>query len=72
MTPVERIPIKPITASKIVVLSYTVISLSDDRDTEAVNTVDLLRSCRATYVDDHDALGRSLRIRECQLGRQDP
>ncbi len=31
--------------------------------TEAVNTVDLLRSCQATYVACHGALGRPLRIR---------
>jgi hypothetical protein len=33
---------------------------------EAVNTYDLLRSCQATYVACHSALGRSLRIRVYQ------
>ena len=40
--------------------------------TEAVNTVDLLRSCQATCVACPDALGRSLRTRECLEIRQDP
>ena len=49
-----------------------VVSLSDGTDTEAVNTVDLLRSCQATYVACHDALERSLRIQVYLLVRQDP
>ena len=53
--------------------SYTVIfRKSDGRDTGAVNTVDLLRSCQATYVACHGALGRSLRTQVCLLDQQDP
>ena len=64
MTPVDKIPMRPITARMIVFESYTVIiNLNDDRGTEAVDTCDLLRSCQATYVACHSALGRSLRIR---------
>ncbi len=63
-------PTSPITARTIVFESYVIIGY-DDKGIEAVNTVDLLRSCQATYVACHSALGRSLRIRECQLDRQD-
>ena len=66
MTPVDKIPISPITARMIVFESYTVMNEIRGRDTEAVNTVDLLRSCQATYVACHGALGRSLRTRECR------
>ena len=63
-------PTSPITARTIVFESYVIIGY-DDKGIEAVNTVDLLRSCQATCVACHFALGRSLRIREYQSGRQD-
>ena len=44
----------------------------DGMGTEAVNTVALLRSCQATYVACHSALGRSLRTQGYQHTRQDP
>ena len=53
--------------------SYTVIvNLSDGKDTEAVCTYGLLRSCQATYVACHSALGRSLRTQGYRLVRRDP
>ena len=72
MTPVERIPIKPITARMMVFVSYAIIRKYDGRGIEAVNTVDLLRSCQATYVACHGALERSLHTQGCPDIRQDP
>ena len=63
-------PTSPITARTIVFESYVIIGY-DDKGIEAVNTVDLLRSCQATYVACHSALGRSLHTQVCQLDRQD-
>ena len=52
-------------------LERDVINSYDGTDTESVNTVDLLRSCQATYVACHSALGRSLRIRVYLLVQMD-
>ena len=72
MTPVDKIPISPITARMIVCESYTVIfSLIDGRGTEAVYTDDLLRSCQATCVACLVDFGRSLRTQGCLGTRQD-
>ena len=72
MTPVDKIPISPITARMIVCESYTVIfMMCDGRGTDAVNTDDLLRSCQATCVACLVDFGRSLHVQVCQGTRQD-
>ena len=71
MTPVDKIPMRPITARMIVFESYTVMNEIRGRGTEAVDTCDLLRSCQATYVACHSALGRSLRIRVYRFVQKD-
>ena len=52
-------------------IGWNVVIDCGGRGTEAVNTVDLLRSCQATYVACLDALGRSLRTQVCPQIQKD-